>query len=284
MDHLLFKRNNADDIVTIFFQGIGAMRSQAVRYAGPYWVQVGGKHHYLTGMPLTDLNAPYLLYNIWQYDELEDVSYDNSCNPIHQVFKLRQMIIHLWYGIYAPYMAHPIISNVNVAGPRDVSQHQRAVNDCIQGNPFKRIVLFGTSRGASTTLISVATMSRAAQKEIKLVILEAPFDRIENVTWRVTRWILECFTAFRSSQLSPIEAVAWFPLDVPVAFITSAADIRVPSYTTMTLIRALEKRGHQHIHHLELTNASHSEMPVGDGVDQHKYKTFLEGLYDLYIN
>jgi alpha-beta hydrolase superfamily lysophospholipase len=153
----------------------------------------------------------------------------------------------------------------------------------------KQLVLFGCSRGASTTFISVATVEESLLASIRLVILEAPFDSVESVlaassyTPDLQLLLLQTFTKYSCDQISPLMAADTFPLHVPVAFITSEIDTRVPRACTQRLIDRLRERGHRQVHHLALKNSGHNTMSTGDPDDVAAYVNFVNELYKLYI-
>jgi alpha-beta hydrolase superfamily lysophospholipase len=153
----------------------------------------------------------------------------------------------------------------------------------------RQLVLFGCSRGAATTFVSLATVEEPLLASIRLVILEAPFDTVESVlvessyTPNLQLFLLQAFTKYSGEQLSPLAACESFPLNVPVAFITSEKDTRVPRACTQRLIDRLRERGHLHLHHLELKNTGHSSMPHTDPDDTRAYLNFVNELYKLYI-
>lgn len=238
-------------------------------------------------------DAPLLLHNCYVYDELDDVGYGWSWNPIHWPFVCGSFAQSLYYGMVNAPIHHIYVTNLNVAGDNDVRQHQEALAKCIQEKVIaekKQLVLFGCSRGAATTFTSVATCPAELYQHIKLVIVEAPFDTVENVlaqsSWtpNLQTTLLNELTIYRSDQLSPLEATATFPLDIPVAFITSLMDTRVPPQCTKNVIDRLKARGHSKIHHLELKKSPHSSMPIYDDDDKLVYLNFLNTLYNKYID
>ena len=95
-------------------------------------------------------------------------------------------------------------------------------------------------------------------------------------------WGLKTFGNYKDDQISPLKAIQNFPLDVPIAFITSNADIRVPSSCTNKLIEILKMRGHKKIHHLELHKSHHSIMSLQYTDEVIMYHSFVNKLYDTY--
>lgn len=247
------------------------------------------KEEYDTYIP----DSPLLLHNCYMYDELDDVGYGWSWNPIHWPFMCGSLAQRTYYGMENAPIHHIYLSNLNVGGENDVKQHQDALAKCIQDKILpenKQLVLFGCSRGAATTFTSVATCPPELQQHIKLVIVEAPFDTVENVlslsSWtpNLQSTLLNGFTIYKTDQLSPLEAAMSFPLDLPIAFITSNIDTRVPPECTQNIIDRLRNRGHQKIYHLQLKNSPHSSMSLYDEDDKLEYLNFLNNLYNKYIS
>ena len=184
---------------------------------------------------------------------------------------------------------------LNVGGSEDVAQCILAIKACIKAHPQRVIVLFGTSRGASTVLVALTRLTKEELAHIGLVIAEAPFASVssvlhETMPWPTRTvpafiWLLEYFTQFREGQSSPLQAVAHddFPLETPLVFVTSAIDRTVPKTNTQQLITVLEERGHQAMHHIELKHSHHSSMSLGNTEDRQSYETELHALYRKYL-
>lgn len=265
---------NRNNIVTVFAQGNQASRSQGAKYAGKEGIHIGGPFSHHAVAP----NAPpQLMYGPYCYPEFKDVSYEWSWNPIHMMNKAVSFLRNQWYGIQQPHLWHTVWSEVNVAGAQDVTQYRTAVEQCIGEHPDKNIVLYGVSRGAATVLSSVAQMSSREQSRVSLVIVEAPFDSVENVTNRYTRAFLYWVTKYRSWRMSPAEAIDNWPLRVPVLFVAALDDHRVPCTQTLGLAKKLTMRGHRMVNVLCMEKGGHNGMVL-----QKEYKDFVEVMYDRY--
>ena len=94
---------------------------------------------------------------------------------------------------------------------------------------------------------------------------------------------LRWYTKYKDQQ-SPLDAVQsnHFPLHIPLAFITSQIDNRVPIENTQRLINILKDK-HLHLHHLMLENSHHSLMHCHDNKDVNQYLTFVNDLYETYL-
>jgi hypothetical protein len=159
----------------------------------------------------------------------------------------------------------------------------------------KKIVLFGTSRGAATIFAVAMQLPEELAKYISLVVVEAPFDTVESVL-RATSYLapiqlylLQKIGTYKgddhSTPLSSIINQRSTHLQCPIAFITSDRDRRVPKSLTLNLMRALrENHPHVTIHHLELHFSHHSAMSINNAEDRRRYVQFMEHLYDTYCS
>ena len=280
-------RNDHVDLATFFYQGNGASRFQATQYAGAN-VPVTTTTKTCKRISSSHPSAPRLLHNIHIYPEIPEVGYGFSWNPIHWIMQLISLIHGLVRGIKTSHPHYINWWNMSVGGSPDVAHHQRYVKDFLQ-DKSKSKVLFGCSRGAVTTLVSVAGLPPHQQQQIGLVIVEAPFDTVPSVLSH-SAWIppslqlllLRTLGSYQDDQVSPLQAIEHFPLDVPIAFITSRTDARVPPKCTQCLIDRLRSRGHPNLHHLELKSSPHGTMSLDNAADQTAYLEFVENLYERY--
>ena len=123
--------------------------------------------------------------------------------------------------------------------------------------PLPPIVLVGLSRGASVILNFLALKK---PKYIKAVILESPFDHIEhllgrgilkkgfNFSYKIVSFLCSyIFPYYNPKGLQPIYIINQINKDIPLLFIASMRDQRVPSHATIMLYYFLRKNGHQKI-------------------------------------
>lgn len=273
-------------IHTLFSQGMWASRGQAAKYCRS-GIEVQGKR-------VTYDGANDIIHNPVDYPELPQVSYEWAWNPVHILMQATAYLKTWIYGSHNDTAYHLLFDRIDVAGPQEVTHHRESwlaynseMDKLVHGN----LVLFGTSRGAATTFVSVAISEPHDRRHLRLVVLEAPFDSVENALkhrWgedaqpHLLHWLKQ-WTNYTENFESPAR-VAWrFPLDVPVAFVTSAVDHVVHRNRTQYLIDILKTRGHPHLHHLLLNHSGHSDMSLGQGPDQQAYVQFMSGLYDRYV-
>jgi len=275
-----------EDIITLFYQGHGASRAQAASYAGAKGVSVlkDGEELYHASCR----GAPLLLYNIHPTEELLEVRYERSFKLLHLAERFattaRSLLVNVEGAL--PYFLD--LSQVSLAGDIDVAQFVTHYEKMVRETPGKYHVVFGCSRGAATVLIGVASLQRRLQKSVALVIAEAPFDSVPSVLGESTIFPelqqrgLGALTAYRRDQESPLQAMERFPLDTPVAFVTSRADRRVPRRCTQRLVNRLRARGHPMLHHLTLQQSHHSVMSLHNDEDVARYLRFVGMLYERY--
>ena len=277
-----------DNVVTFFFQGNNSSRSQATKYTGPESVRCryNGKD-----IEATSQISPRILHNVYTYDELDDLDY-YSYNPIFLGLKLAFHISNVQNGIDGP--THiPDITKWSVGGQDDVNHFLRNIKKMIDEHPDKKIVVFGCSRGASTTLIGLSLLGDEYLKKINLVIVEAPFNNLSDVlnSWKYLKFLADIqlhllakYARYSHEQLTPIEAVDDIPTNIPIAFITSKIDETVPEKLSKKIIKKMRKMGHEKIHHCSLDNSCHEKCSIDNLEDQKKYFDFVEELYQKYVD
>jgi hypothetical protein len=187
-------------------------------------------------------------------------------------------------GQPAPEYPHSIyLKHLNIGQHGDIDQLRlRGTGD----------VAFGISRGAATTFSHWALCHKPKDQPLFLLLEGCPDStwhvlhyRYGSVIARVVEWLLErctSYSCFQAQALSPSALVPHFPLDLPVAFVTSARDHSVPAACTHRLVEALRARGHKHVHVLELVDAGHETYYTGSTRDHDAYKAFVHMLLQRY--
>ena len=278
-------KNNRDNIITLFFQGNSSNRAQGSKYAGKYGISCDGYKYVIK-------NSPLLLYNLYDYPELKEVKYyDNFKDLLNPINLFYFTISYLKIKLNKLDGGRPFsidLREVSVGGLNNVIEHKKAFNSILKNNnQNKHIVLFGCSRGASTTLLSLC-LDKEMQKKISLVILEAPFDSLQTLSvyspfyHLKLKFLSKISKYYTPNQISPIDVVYRLDNKITIAFITSKIDNVVPEYSTLRLIEELKSNGNKNVHHLSLDNSSHNKMMFDDMDDIIKYNNFVENLYDKY--
>lgn len=165
-------------------------------------------------------------------------------------------------------------------------------------------ILIGVSRGAS---IIINFLARYKPEKIKAVVLESPFDTIENVIeYRAIRygikdmqaWIPDVvkeytpewmalknivplmFWQFSHDGIQPGKVIHEITQDIPMLFVTVENDHSVPVSSTHNLMQALHDNGHKNIHHLHLTQGRHGKLL--NGPEAERYQQTLHSFFAQY--
>lgn len=181
---------------------------------------------------------------------------------------------------------------VNFGQKDDVEAMRIAHEKFCQEHNLEWAVLVGMSRGAS----AIVNYAASNPKKIKALILEAPFDSIENVIAlqlrrRYIGYIpgvtpLACTLAnkvwptYKSNGLKPLRSITKIDKAMPILFIHSKQDGLVSFDSSKTLYAKLKRRGYKNIHFLELENKAHCKYQKGDGAL--KYRDTVHAFYRKY--
>lgn len=247
--------------------------------------------------------APRILHNIFPSYEVEEISSAWSFNPFHGLLSLKEMLTHWWFKIkLSPSIhVHCEAGRCSVGGTRDQRAFKREVGRAVRYasrlQEKKHIVLFGCSRGATTCFYTSMKLPETLASHISLVIVEAPFDTLDNVIERscwfpsLGRWFYRNFCDYRGGEEQQ-RAYSYDPENVsircPVAFVLSLKDTRVPPPCTEALIDALRTalvpKIIPAVEVLVLSHSRHPCMSVGNKEDQQAYVNFVEMLYEKYCS
>jgi len=154
-------------------------------------------------------------------------------------------------------------------------------------------VLVGLSMGAST-IINYASAHYTPR--IKALVLESPFDAIENVVKFKTQsfsWIPGSYslgTSFMNSRfmyplydkngIKPLTSINKLDKNLPIIFIHSQTDSLIPISCSRHLYCHLKKAGHTHVYLLELNDGNHANYFSGS--DAQKYQNVVHAFYKKY--
>lgn len=173
----------------------------------------------------------------------------------------------------------------------DITEHTKRYQEAQQAHPNSPTILAGVSRGAMTTYRAHA---KNRYPNVKLVILEGCPDSLPHVIeerfWWIKPYILRqyiyrklfSFTLHSPDEPSPLDAVKDFPLDTPVAFISSKKDTEVPFACTHNLVNAQVRNGHKEVYFLVLEHSSHTGYMMDNEADKRKYHLFMKALHHKY--
>jgi len=141
-----------------------------------------------------------------------------------------------------------------------------------------KIVLFGESRGASA-IINYLGSKHVHHNKIKAAVLDSPFDKIPNViTHRMRRlyldriippklveWGLAFFYMrnYKIDGIQPIHSIEKISQEIPLLFLCSQEDTRVPWKSSAQLYKKLREKGHDKAHILMLDCGAHGFLVSG---------------------
>lgn len=151
------------------------------------------------------------------------------------------------------------------------------------------MVLFGVSRGAAAVFNFMALeYPKKPQKRVKAIILESCFDSLENLTCLSYPLSFLIDYSYRGvSPISPLIIKLFVEVcnfyKIPVLFVTSLKDQRVPAERTLNLKDALKRSGLHDFYCLILKHSTHSaylkDDPIHDGVI---YEAVVHAFYKKY--
>jgi hypothetical protein len=310
-------------ILTVAFPGFSASRSQLAKYTGsdgvvvlrPAWDASGASsveppdHSLWMLQFLQQLGdsvegrilyhavcdqGARLLFNMLPCCEVSELTTGSwSWNPLHWPTMIKSRGAAWYFTLRGVPMSYMTLERVNLAGFDDQADCLREIAKgaaiVSKEGKGRKLVLFGCSRGATTTCFAALRLAPDVAQHVGLVLLEAPFDTLENVI-NESSWVPSLAMALvRKLGKYDGDAGAYtLPeqthLRCPIAFVTSAVDRRVPESCTVRLKRAIMSAfPHLEIHHLQLSHSSHATMPIGHSEDRAAYLAFVHALYRQYI-
>jgi predicted esterase len=176
-----------------------------------------------------------------------------------------------------------IIEKVNLGQDDDIATLAYNYTQFIQtmeaqGSPLDEIVIIGLSRGASTIINFVATHHPPL---LKALVLESPFDTIENVILyqmerRHIAWIpclysiifyyykRTCFPAYNTQGIKPLNVITNLPVDLPILFVHSQEDELISPESSQRLLQLLRSSGHKNCYLLKLKWGEHGRYQLGE--------------------
>lgn len=308
----------AGDTQTIFYQGMLSSQTQAAKYTGKQGFIATTGERVVNEKGITTIGSIHITPEIDEIVLGSKHPYrwsDITFNPIEMFQTLCTRLCYsatersqrsygtkivdtgnqnsdvtiAWYSLN--------VGKINIAQDGDLANYTRRFEACIESHPDDTLIAYGVSRGAATTFQALARFAQEGKdiSKIKLCILEGCFDDVPSVMRKRhpyllrSDWALHMLAAAASTCISfniagpsPLAAVDQFPQSVPVAFITSRADLEVPAECTKRLIGKLYESGHRNIYLLELEKSSHSGYMFDDADDARKYQSFVHALYERY--
>lgn len=175
------------------------------------------------------------------------------------------------------------ITRLHFGQKEDIAAFSRLYDAHCAKYPTGAIVLYGFSRGAATIFNFLAT-EYVYKKDQRVVacVLEACYDALPLPSLVPFTLFNAIFPGYDYYGTQPIDVVKKFPHDIPVLFVTSAGDTRVPKTRTSHLCIQLYAAGHRKVHFIELAHAEHPNYTNHNKKDAQLYESAVHGFYDLY--
>jgi pimeloyl-ACP methyl ester carboxylesterase len=155
-------------------------------------------------------------------------------------------------------------------------------------------ILIGVSRGASALVTFMALNNPDC---VKAIILESPFDCVENVVAGLLHqkglsWIpgskvagmaliKVIFAKYKESGIRPIDQIAKIKKDIPILIICSAKDNLVPTWSSINVYLALKEAGNANVHLLILPQGNHAKLITHDQYGT-RYQNVTHAFYQKY--
>jgi hypothetical protein len=309
------KHASLNDTVVIYYQGMGGTQAEAVDYVGRKRIQTttGDVIYSHKGI---DTIAPECLS---LYPEIAEV--DRASAP-KQLSSTQHQELHK-KGINIDMTDAPLGyetlqtkreeggvlgANINFAvsslgQATDSIAHKQKYDYALEHIKRNHIILYGASRGGATTFRAIAEHQ---YPKVDLCVLEAPPSSIRGVVktlvnndYYLPRWTGKLLYPLLRSTLfggqhqigKEHQAMAFadrFPLNVPLAIVSSIADDTVPHQQSMKLALrvaanriAAQARGEQIalVYFLQLENTNHMSYGLGDSEDGQRYQNFVHAVY-----
>ena len=148
-------------------------------------------------------------------------------------------------------------SNVNFGQEDDCNRLFQAYTYICNIHPLADIILVGLSRGSVVILHLVAIHEAEKLAQIKLIILESPFDTLENIIQHVSHkycWFIPSgknllkklvgkLPNYKIHGLQPIDYAKQICSEIPFLISYSLEDKVVPVYAAQNIINALLENG-----------------------------------------
>lgn len=156
------------------------------------------------------------------------------------------------------------------------------------------IVAVGPSRGASALVAWLGTASEP-KNNIKALVLESPFDSMDSVLRNIIgeylyqypmarslghNLIRFVFSQYKKRAITPLQAAADVPKDLPILIVCSEEDTRVPTWSSEKLYQELKDTGHNKAHFVKLKRGFHGKLI--QGADGETYRNATHAFYKKY--
>lgn len=223
--------------------------------------------------------------NTIQRPVITNEPYDISTNSIFRYLMWPfYRLIFIYQDIRGVFPYSVVPWKINIGQEKDIEHGIKTFREL---DDYKRIILYGRSRGCAVAIGVLANLSWVEVQRIEAIILEAPFDSVEHVLNTRFHWIfsgiirilLRYLTLYRKDGVSPYQNVAKLPKDVPILIVSSKADKVIHPECTESLCKRMEECN-LHIARIVLENSSHSGFAQDNIDDMIKYHDEVQNFYN----
>lgn len=290
----------------LFAPGLWSSEHQAAKYCSRYEASTGqivlGKHGHqliqggstkacnfseIRVTEVRDLNKAYQSW--WPYNLIMRSMYTlgksilTASNNRYKIFFDGQPDNKLTLDPYTL-----CFKNLNFGQIKDTTQVSRTYDSLCNEYPESDIVLFGASRGAAALLNFMALLyPEKIHKKVKGIVVEGCFDSLDNLT--NFSYLISFFCDYRYQGISPIHPLIVQLLvnvctayKIPLLFVTSLKDQRVPAFNTYNLCAVLKEAGMKDLYCLTLKKSTHSAYLKDDVEDAMVYEAVVHAFYQKY--
>ncbi|MBA3660585.1 MAG: hypothetical protein H0W64_02560 [Gammaproteobacteria bacterium] len=291
---------------SLFFPALFNSEYQGAKYTSNKYRTTSGQ---LVSCEWRDLKPIDILLDSYDSVEIKNANpttyqhYYSYLNPVQFITSAASRLVNWCQGIKvqadsmppasAPEALKAMAYNIyqtSLGQETDMESHYAKYQALIKlhPDPDYKIILFGPSRGAATTINAFA---KYKYDNVHLVILEGCFSSVEEV---IANWVpshtasqllgraLGMFTQYHNDGPSPAKSVLSFPENIPVVFITSKKDRIVPCASTEKLAYELNAKGKNDVYLLKLENANHVNYMFSNKKDHDTYECFIHAIYEKY--
>lgn len=298
----------AQNVRTVFFNGLGATRVQALRYAvmafavSPYTrggiVYKAQRRH--------DDTTPEMLFNVMAAADFCDIEIRHlpPNGVAHEERRARR-----WYHYWLPpdepedgvlVFQKRWLDHLTIAGESEIDRGLDDVREALawKGNFTERkVIIYGFSRGAALALLVAGRLTPEEQEKIAFVVAEAPFDNVVNVAADAIDRLLNYFLPhWWLNFVKRIIAILfnvfvrlwpWWPdgpVDAPIPFgmpvlVASGSDDPVtPVGCQQRIVERMVKLGHTNVTHVVADGADHINIHLSEA-----FQTALKKMYHKYV-
>lgn len=307
---------NLENTAFIFYQGRDASQLQACKYVGDH--PIGASTGELATLTKNKGIAAIPREKLWVYPEIEEIDR-------HVKFGLLSRLKHWFTGLcvvrptpneqldYTPLYPqdesgslhhYSILNSKRSLGQvTDIQEHGKKYSRLLQYHEnINNIILYGVSRGATTTFSALADNQ---YKNVKLCVIEAPPASIKALfkfyfsrflgKILYNNWVTSLFIGKQhkiGKEHQAMAHVATFPNDVPLVIISSQKDKTVPHKNSIKLALAVaEKRiaakekGDEAapVYFLQLDKSNHNNYGItSTSEDSVRYQNFIHAVYKIH--